>query len=62
MKMVALRKPTESKRAPLTDGPKKAPNANVDVHRPDIRPYVSMLSGRPRLLNWNNRLISVDVQ
>lgn len=48
--MVALRKPTESNRAPLTDGPKKAPSANVDVHKPEIRPYVSMLSGRPRLL------------
>lgn len=45
--MVAALKPIVSYNAPLTDGPIKAPKANVDVQRPEIRPYVSILSGRP---------------
>lgn len=53
MKRTALRKPTESYRKPLTDGPMNAPSANVDVHRPEISPYVSILSGRPDRLRQN---------
>ncbi len=45
--MVDSLKPIESYKAPLTDGPMNAPNANVDVHNPEIKPYVSMLSGKP---------------
>lgn len=30
--------PILSKRAPLTDGPTKAPSANVLVHKPDTKP------------------------
>lgn len=47
MNSTALRKPIESYNKPLTDGPKNAPNANVDVHNPDTKPYVSMLSENP---------------
>lgn len=52
--MVDSRKPIESYSAPLTDGPINAPKANVDVHRPDINPYVSMLSGSPCLIDVRN--------
>lgn len=37
-KIVDWRKPIESYSRPLTDGPMKAPSANVDVHRPEIKP------------------------
>lgn len=47
MKMTASRKPIESYKRPLTDGPTNAPRANVDVQSPDTNPYVSMLSGNP---------------
>lgn len=47
----ALRKPTESYNIPLIDGPINAPSAKVDVHRPETRPYVSILSGNPWRLN-----------
>lgn len=50
MKSTAWRKPIESYRKPLRDGPKNAPNANVDVHSPDTRPYVSMPFGKPHRL------------
>lgn len=54
IKMTASRKPIESYKRPLTDGPTNAPKANVDVHNPDTSPYVSMLSGKPcRLKNVN---------
>lgn len=47
MKITESRKPNESYNKPLTDGPMNAPNAKVDVHKPDIRPYVSILSDKP---------------
>lgn len=47
MKITDLRNPYESYKRPLTDGPKNAPNANVDVHKPDTKPYVSILFGDP---------------
>lgn len=53
MNNTAFRKPIESYNKPDTDGPKNAPNANVDVHRPDTKPYVSILSGKPYWLNEN---------
>lgn len=39
--------PIASYNNPLTDGPIKAPSANVDVHKPDIKPYVSIPSPKP---------------
>lgn len=53
MNNVELRNPMASNRNPLTEGPTNAPKANVDVHRPDTSPYVSMLSGRPWALLRN---------
>lgn len=47
MNNVDALKPTESNSRPLTEGPTNAPKAKVDVHNPEIRPYVSMLSGKP---------------
>lgn len=54
MKIVDFRKPIESYKYPLADGPINAPNANVDVQRPDIRPYVSIVSGKPSFLDIYN--------
>lgn len=42
MKSTALRKPIESYNKPLTDGPKNAPNANVEVHSPDTSPEIKI--------------------
>lgn len=51
MNRTAFRKPTESYSNPLVDGPINAPSAKNDVHKPETRPYVSILSGKPwRLL------------
>lgn len=50
MKQTEPRNPIESYNAPLKDGPTNAPNANVEVHKPEMRPYVSILSGNPFLL------------
>lgn len=47
MNKVDALNPTESNRKPLAEGPTKAPKANVDVQRPEMRPYVSILSGKP---------------
>ena len=47
MKRAPNGKPTVSKRIPATVGPTKAPNAKTDVHNPEMRPYVSMVSGKP---------------
>lgn len=57
IKIVALRKPIESYNKPLNDGPKNAPSANVDVHRPETKPYVSILSGIPQRLTDNKNEI-----
>lgn len=48
--IVDFLKPIESYRYPLADGPMNAPSANVDVHNPDISPYVSIVSGNPSFL------------
>lgn len=45
--MDAFLKPMLSYKIPLTDGPMKAPKANVLVQRPDIKPKVSKLFGKP---------------
>uniref|UniRef100_A0A8D8UB90 Uncharacterized protein n=1 Tax=Cacopsylla melanoneura TaxID=428564 RepID=A0A8D8UB90_9HEMI len=45
--MVAFLNPVNSYRTPATLGPTKAPNAKVDVQRPEMRPYVSRLLGNP---------------
>jgi len=41
---------------PPMDGPMKAPRANVDVQRPEIRPYVSRLLGKPWALRRKPRI------
>ena len=46
-KEVDFLNPIESKSSPETVGPMKAPKANVDVHIPDTRPYVSIEFGKP---------------
>ena len=46
-KSVPLRKPKLSNKTPATDGPMKAPRANVEVHIPDTKPYVDKLLGKP---------------
>jgi len=46
-KSVPLRKPKLSNKMPATDGPMKAPRANVEVHIPDTKPYVAKLLGKP---------------
>lgn len=48
----ALRKPILSYKIPLIEGPIKAPSAKVLVHRPEIRPKVSKLFGKPCALKW----------
>lgn len=45
----ALRNVTFWTRTPPTDGPINAPAEYRDVHRPEITPYVSMLSANPPL-------------
>lgn len=61
MNKVDPRNPILSYKAPLMDGPKKAPKANVDVHRPEIKPYVSMLSENPLfLMQVRNASVNVD--
>jgi hypothetical protein len=47
MNKVPYGKPTASKRIPATVGPTNAPRAKTDVQRPEMRPYVSMVSGNP---------------
>lgn len=47
MNIEELRKPILSYRMPLKDGPINAPRANVLVHKPEIRPNVSRLLGKP---------------
>lgn len=46
--------PIVSYNIPLIDGPMNAPNANVLVQRPDIRPNVSRLFGKPCSLSKLN--------
>lgn len=58
MKITDLRNPYVSYKRPLTEGPKKAPNANVDVHKPDTKPYVSIVFGDPLHLKNGDKLIS----
>lgn len=50
MNNVEALNPTESNKKPLAEGPTKAPKANVDVQRPEMSPYVSILSGKPCFL------------
>jgi hypothetical protein len=45
--MVPFLNPTLSYNIPAMEGPTNAPKANVDVHRPEINPYVSRLFGKP---------------
>lgn len=45
--MVPFLNPTLSYSIPAMEGPTKAPKANVEVHRPEISPYVSRLFGKP---------------
>jgi hypothetical protein len=47
MKRVEALKPILSKRNPDTVGPMKAPRAKVDVQRPETKPYVSIVLGKP---------------
>ena len=48
--MVAGGNPKCSYRIPAIDGPTKAPSANVDVQRPETRPYVLMLLLKPLVM------------
>lgn len=56
------RKPILSKRIPLIEGPIKAPSAKVLVQRPETRPNVSKLFGKPCSLDKKNKVISQDLQ
>lgn len=60
--MDEFRKPILSYKIPLIEGPIKAPNANELVQRPDIRPNVSKLFGKPCVLKEitaNNILLQI---
>ena len=50
MNIVAFLNPILSSKIPATLGPMKAPRANVLVHSPLIRPYVSRLFENPYCL------------
>lgn len=47
---VPLEKPTASYSIPESDGPKKDPNENIEVHKLDTNPYVDGESGSPLVL------------
>lgn len=54
--IVAAPNPTISYNTPAMEGPTKAPSAKVDVHSPDMRPYVSRLLENPywlKKINYN---------
>lgn len=55
---VELLNPIESKSRPETVGPMNAPSANVEVHIPDTKPYVSMELGNPLALKTKYTLWS----
>lgn len=54
--------PITSYKAPLAVGPIKAPKANTDVHKPEIKPYVSMLSGRPPFIELLKASVKLDTR
>ena len=55
--IVAFLNPIVSYKIPPSDGPMNAPSAKVDVHKPDMRPYVSKLFENPWDLKRKKRKI-----